>query len=191
VAAIRDRRTLYSGRSDRGRAKIRIDFVRLTVDPGPFLQMKGERRDALDTILRSAIRRFRARDLSVIVNFHSNSQVAQYRPEAIFTDAQNPLFLAYATAVSRTARLIAEMKDPNVALEPVNEPPAGYDSATAARWQTMMEQLYRAARQQAPDLTLILTGAQGAVGAVSFCWIPRRFAMSMFFSHFIITSPIF
>ena len=138
-----------------------FDFVRLTVDPGPFLQMKGERRDALDTILRSAIRRFRARDLSVIVNFHSNSQVAQYRPEAIFTDAQNPLFLAYATAVSRTAHLIAEMKDPNVALEPVNEPPAGYDSATAARWQTMMEQLYRAARQQAPDLTLILTGAQG------------------------------
>ena len=42
-----------------------FDFVRLTVDPGPFLQMKGERRDALDTILRSAIRRFRARNLAL------------------------------------------------------------------------------------------------------------------------------
>ncbi|MFX9097170.1 hypothetical protein ABTN72_19120, partial [Acinetobacter baumannii] len=54
-----------------------FDFVRLTVDPGPFLQMTGERRDALDTILRTTIQRFRARQLSVIVNFHSNSQVAQ------------------------------------------------------------------------------------------------------------------
>ncbi|WP_425994576.1 glycoside hydrolase family 5 protein [Afipia sp. DC4300-2b1] len=138
-----------------------FDFVRLTVDPGPFLQMTGERRDALDTILRATIQRFRAQRLSVIVNFHSNSQVAQYRPEAIFVGAERPLFTAYAAVVSRTARLLANMNDPNVALEPVNEPPAGYDTATAGRWQTMMEALYRAARQEAPRLTLVVTGAQG------------------------------
>lgn len=138
-----------------------FDFVRLTVDPGPFLQMTGERRDALDTILRTTIQRFRERHLSVILNFHSNSQVAQYRPETIFVGTEKPLFAAYVAVVARTARLLANMNDPNVALEPVNEPPAGYDAATAARWQTMMEALYRAARREAPRLTLVVTGAQG------------------------------
>ena len=138
-----------------------FDSVRLTVDPGPFLQMTGERRDALDTILRTTIQRFRARNLSVIVNFHSNSQVAQYRPETIFVDAERPLFAAYVSVVSQTAGLLANMNDPSVALEPVNEPPAGYDTVTAARWQMMMEALYRAARREAPRLTLVVTGAQG------------------------------
>lgn len=138
-----------------------FDFVRLTVDPGPFLQMTGERRDALDTILLTTIQRFRARNLSVIVNFHSNSQVAGYQTETIFVDADKPLFTAYMAAIARTAQLLADMKDPNVALEPVNEPPAGYDTATAARWQTMMEALYRAVRREAPRLTLVVTGAQG------------------------------
>lgn len=138
-----------------------FDFVRLTVDPGPFLQMTGERRDALDTILRTTIQRFRARQLSVIVNFHSNSQVAQYRPETIFVGAEKPLFTVYSAMISRAARLLANMNDSGVALEPVNEPPTGYDSATAARWQTMMEVLYRAARREAPRLTLVITGAQG------------------------------
>ncbi|MBQ8106114.1 MAG: cellulase family glycosylhydrolase [Afipia sp.] len=138
-----------------------FDFVRLTVDPGPFLQMTGDQRDALDTILRMTIQRFRARQLSVIVNFHSNSQVAQYRPETIFISVDRPLFTAYAAAISRTARLLADMNDPRIALEPVNEPPAGYDATTAARWQAMMEVLYRAVRREAPRLTLVVTGAQG------------------------------
>jgi len=138
-----------------------FDFVRLTVDPGPFLQMKGVRRGRLDALLGAQIRRFRARGLAVLVNFHSNSQVRAYRPELIFAEESAPPFKQYLAAVARTAAYLAAMRDPAVAFEPVNEPPYGYDSGTAARWQRMMEALYRAARAAAPELTIVVTGAQG------------------------------
>jgi len=138
-----------------------FDFVRLTVDPGPFLQMTGKRRQELDMILRDTIRRFRSQGLGVLVNFHGNSQVAAVRPEVVFADSAAPLFAAYVAMVGHTARLLADLKDSGVALEPVNEPPAGYDDETTAQWQSMMEALYRAAREQAPELLIVVTGAQG------------------------------
>ena len=175
--------------SDRLIARIResgFDFVRLTVDPGPFLQMTGERRDRLDDLLIAAIRRFRAHDLGVLVNFHSNSQVAAYRPEAIFTAAGTPLFQSYLAMVARTAARLAALHDPGVALEPVNEPPAGYDGASAARWQAMMEALYRAARAQAPRLPLVVTGAQGGSFRGLALLDPRPFrdANTLFSFHY-------
>src|SRR5437016_13213240 len=33
-----------------------FDFVRLAIDPGPFLQFKGQRRDALDAITMAQVR---------------------------------------------------------------------------------------------------------------------------------------
>lgn len=138
-----------------------FDFVRLTVDPGPFLQTTGKRRQELDVVLATTIRRFRSQGLGVLINFHGNSQVATVRPEVVFGDHGGPLFAAYVALVGHTARLLADLKDPGVALEPVNEPPAGYDEGSAANWQRMMEALYRAARQQAPDLLIVVTGAQG------------------------------
>ncbi|MEW6643453.1 MAG: cellulase family glycosylhydrolase [Pseudomonadota bacterium] len=138
-----------------------FDFVRLTVDPGPFLQMTGKRRQELDVILSETIRRFRGQGLGVLVNFHGNSQVAAVRPEMVFDASATPLFAAYVAMVEHTARLLAELKDPGIALEPVNEPPAGYDNETTVRWQSMMETLYHAARGQAPELLIVVTGAQG------------------------------
>jgi endoglucanase len=64
-------------------AKAGFDFVRLTVDPGPFLQSKGERRDALDGLLLAQIRRILARGMAVVVDFHPNAQVRAYAPIAL------------------------------------------------------------------------------------------------------------
>lgn len=138
-----------------------FDFVRLTVDPGPFLQMTGDRRGELDAILIRTIRSFRSHDLGVIVNFHSNSQVTQYKPERILVDPNAEIFRVYRDLVAHVARLLGELNDPRVAFEPVNEPPAGYHSASVARWQVMMELLYRAARNEAARLPIVVTGAQG------------------------------
>ena len=138
-----------------------FDFVRLTVDPGPFLQMAGEKRDGLDRILLVTIQRIRLRGLSVIVNFHSNTQVPQYAPEIILGNRDTALFSEYLQFIVRTAGLLGSLNDPGVALEPVNEPPAGYDDASTARWQRMMEDIYHAARAKASDLLIVITGAQG------------------------------
>jgi endoglucanase len=138
-----------------------LDFVRLTVDPGPFLQMTGQHRQDLDQLLLTQIHRFRSRGIGVVVNFHSNSHVAQFRPETILASADSSLFKAYTVEMSRVAGVLDRLNDPGIAFEPVNEPPAGYDAASAARWQTMMEVLYRAVRNTAPNLLIVVTGAQG------------------------------
>src|SRR5438309_678852 len=47
-----------------------FDFVRLAVDPGPFLQLQGSRRDRLDDLLVDRVKLILSSGFSVIVDFH-------------------------------------------------------------------------------------------------------------------------
>ncbi len=135
-------------------------FIRLTIDPGPFLQFRDERRQALDRDLVQAVRRLFQHGFAVIVDFHPTSQVAAYAPEKLTESLTGPLFLAYVQMVRRTAGVLAPLGS-RVALELMNEPQYGWDAATAQRWQRMLEVLHREARAEAPDLLLVLSGARG------------------------------
>ncbi|RVU21702.1 glycoside hydrolase family 5 protein [Methylobacterium oryzihabitans] len=138
-----------------------FDFVRLTVDPGPFLQLDGAARDALDRHLAATVRRFLAAGLAVLVNLHPNSQVAAYDPVRWLVSTEDPTYRAFLTLVGRTARVLAAIGSPAVAFEPLNEPPYGYDSGSVRRWQAMCEAMHAEARAAAPDMLLVLTGARG------------------------------
>lgn len=63
--------------------------------------------------------------------------------------------------IRRTARALATLHTDRVALELMNEPQYGWDSATIARWQRLLEFLHSEARAEAPDLLLVLSGARG------------------------------
>ena len=138
-----------------------FDFVRLTIDAGIFLQTSGERRAELDALLTANIRKLQGLGLGVVVDFHSNSQVAAYDPVRITETLGSPLFNDYGAMLERTARLLGAFKGTRIALELMNEPQYGWDGGSAARWQTMQEQWHARVRAVAPDLTLILTGARG------------------------------
>ena len=138
-----------------------FDFVRLTIDPGIFLQASGDRRAELDTLLVANIRKLQGLGLGVVVDFHPNSQVASYDPVRITETLGSPLFTAYGAMLERTARLLGVFRGTRIALEMMNEPQYGWDGGSAARWQTMQEQWHARVRAVAPDLTLILTGARG------------------------------
>jgi endoglucanase len=138
-----------------------FDFVRLTIDPGPILQFTGAKRDALDQHLKAVVERLLGSGFCVIVDFHPNSQVPKYAPEKLVQGQDDPLFLAYAAVIRRTARVLATLHTNRVALELMNEPQYGWDSATTARWQRLLENLHREARAEAPDLLLVLSGARG------------------------------
>src|SRR5271166_1926742 len=138
-----------------------FDFIRLTVDPGPFLQFADKKRDALDRHLVGVVQRLLAHGFGVIVDFHPNSQVPDYAPEKLVQSVDDPLFLRYVRIVRRTARLLATLRTSRVALEFMNEPQYGWDPPTTERWQRMLELLHREARAEAPDLLLVLTGARG------------------------------
>lgn len=138
-----------------------FDFVRLTIDPGPFLQFAGTKREALDQHLKGVVERLLRNGFCVIVDFHPISQVPKYAPEKLVQGSDDPLFVAYAGVIRRTARLLATLHTNRVALELMNEPQYGWDPATTERWQRLIEDLHREARAGAPDLLLVLSGARG------------------------------
>ena len=150
----------------RNAAKAGFDFIRLSVDPGPFIQLTGAPRDQLDRLLLRDVHRLRSFGFAAIVDIHPNAQVPAYNSYG-YTDAvDSPGFRAYAALLRRTARLLQGLDDPEVALELMNEPPNNPDPESTALWQTMLERFHAAARAEAPRLLLVLSGAQADLPAV-------------------------
>lgn len=131
-----------------------FDFVRLAVDPGPFLQFDGARRDLLDDVLLDQVRLILSSGLAVIVDLHPSDLHPGYTARALTGGVATPAFRDYLRLLERTAARLAGLKSRRVALELMNEPPV-----SPAAWQPMLEAAYRAARQRAPDLLLVLPGA--------------------------------
>jgi endoglucanase len=130
-----------------------FDFVRLAVDPGPFLQFQGSRRDELDRILLDRVDRILAAGLSVIVDFHPSDMQDDYRAEVLTRGLNEPVFQAYLGLLARTAGLLARLPSSRVALEIMNEPPV-----TPEQWQPLLAAAYSKIRNASPRLLLVLDG---------------------------------
>jgi endoglucanase len=111
-----------------------FDFVRLAVDPGPFLQFQGTRRDALDRILTDRVSLVLTSGLSIIVDFHPSDLHPDYLASTLTAGLDAPLFRAYLLLLERTAGLLGELHSNKVALELMNEPPV-----RPYVWQPMLE----------------------------------------------------
>jgi hypothetical protein len=134
-----------------------FDFIRLAVDPGPFLQFEGARRDAVDRILMERIRMILASGLAVIVDFHPSDMHPDYTAQALTLGRDTPVFQSYLRLVERVASKLGRLDSPRVALELMNEPPIGPDA-----WQPMLEAAYAAARRGSKGLTLVVEGGNEA-----------------------------
>ena len=163
-----------------------FDFIRLTLDPGPFLQLEGAARDALDARLAATVRRFLAAGLAVMVDLHPNTQVPRYDPVNWLRSTEDPVYQRYVLLVRRTAGLLAGLDSRAVAFELMNEPPYGYDQASVRRWQTMCEGLHAAVRSVAPDLLVVLTGAHGGdrEGLIALDPTPFRSSRVLYSFHY-------
>ncbi len=138
-----------------------FDFVRLTLDPGPFLQFEGARRTALDADLTSQVRRFLRLGLSVIVDLHPISQVAAYNAERLVRAEDDATNAAYGRMLARLAGVLADLGTRHVALELMNEPQYGWDPGTTARWARILRRWRDGVRAAAPNLAVVLSGARG------------------------------
>ncbi|MGC1356735.1 MAG: cellulase family glycosylhydrolase [Xanthobacteraceae bacterium] len=136
--------------------RVGFDFVRFAVDPGPFLQWQGSKRDYLDRMLIASVRQIQSCGLSVIVDFHPSDMNPDYLAEKIAAGAEAPLFKEYVLLLARTAAALAALNSPAVALEIMNEPPP-----RATVWRPMLDAAYAAVRQSAPKLWLVLDGGEG------------------------------
>lgn len=138
-----------------------FDFIRLTIDPGPLLALEGSARDELDNYILDAVKRIRAQQLDVLVDFHPISMLPAYSPSQLESASRNELFDNYVAMVKRYAKLLAALDVSHIAIEPMNEPQLGYDNATINRWQSMMKRLYDAVRSESNDMVVVVTGGRG------------------------------
>jgi endoglucanase len=132
-----------------------FDFVRLAVDPGPFLQFTGARRERAEEIMLEQVRQILSSGLAVIVDLHPSDLHPGYTGAALTGGVATPAFRDYLRLVERTAALLDGLKSRRVAFELMNEPPVSPEA-----WQPMLEAAYHAARKVAPRLTLVLPGAR-------------------------------
>jgi endoglucanase len=144
-----------------------FDFVRLAVDLGPFLALRGAARDTLDALLLATVRDLLAADLGVIVDLHPSAMHPAYRPAALIAGIETPHFRAVLALQERLAGLLGQLVEdraatgaPRLAFELMNEP-----EVPQSTWQSMLEACYRAARNGSTRLPLVLGG--GAMNAAA------------------------
>lgn len=143
-----------------GLARAGFDFVRLPVDPGPFLFFTGRTRAVLFAELDAAVATVLGEGLTLVLNLHANAATHHYTPAALYGAPDAPLLGAYRDLVAELARALARHPQGRVALEPVNEPP---QACGAEAWTRIQAGLLGAARAAAPALTLVATGACGSL----------------------------
>ena len=144
-----------------------FDFLRMPVDPAPFLAASAEPlRDQLFADTLAAVRMINATGLKVIVDMHL-IPTGGGRSVGMTEVMDDPaMFDRYVGVVRRMADTLSKEDPEMVALELMNEPVVDCDDDGEKLWPDRQKQLHAAARATAPDLTLVLTGAcwSGAEG---------------------------
>ncbi|MBN9551754.1 MAG: cellulase family glycosylhydrolase [Alphaproteobacteria bacterium] len=136
-----------------------LDFLRMPVDPAPFLSDRTTalREDLYASVLDSA-RMVNRAGLKVIVDLHL-IPAGGSRKIGMGQVMDDPaVFDAYTELARRMARTLAKEDPRLVALELMNEPLVDCDKNGADLWPGRQKRLFAAARASATRLTLILTG---------------------------------
>jgi endoglucanase len=139
-----------------------FDFVRLALDPAPVLAPTRPMSEATFVAeTKASLRLIQSAGLNVIVDLHAIPVTPGWRPtgtQSYLQDAQS--FGAYVDLIEQVATALADEDPARVSLELMNEPTIDCPySEVSDRWPAMLATLHRRARQAAPKLTLILSGA--------------------------------
>jgi len=137
-----------------------LNFIRLPVDPGPFLAFEGDHHAALMTMLIDAVNAAVAADLGVIVNVQANGATHYWNPDRMVSSTDAPEFARYQAFVGELAGRLEGIAPGKIALEPINEPP---QDCTSDTWPAVQAALLTAARATAQTLPLVTTGGCGSM----------------------------
>lgn len=137
-----------------------LDFIRLPVDPGPFLAANATTRAKLLDMVDAAVTATLDAGLGIIVNVQANGATHYWNPDRMVSSTAAPEFAAYRGLVGELAGRLARFTPGMVALEPVNEPPQSCDSNV---WSQVQASLLTAARASSQTLPLVVTGGCGSM----------------------------
>lgn len=137
-----------------------LDFVRMPIDPSPFLSDKsGALRDDLFASVLDSARMANAAGLKVIVDLHL-MPAGSNRSIGMGQVMEDPaLFERYVGLVRDMGRLLSKEDPARLAFELMNEPVIGCEGAEQKVWENRLVKLFAAARSSATRLTLILSGS--------------------------------
>lgn len=137
-----------------------FDFLRMPVDPSPFLsdQTTALRDDLYASVLDS-VRMINRAGLKVIVDMHLIPAGGSRKIGMAEVMDDPRTFDRYLDMVRKMARTLAGEDPEKVAFEPMNEPIVDCDSDGTSLWPDRQRELFAAARSSATRLTLVLTGA--------------------------------
>lgn len=134
-----------------------FDFLRVPVDPGPFIAASAHDRAALLDELTSAVALCNAHDLNVVVNVQANGATHYWTPQRMTGAADAPEFPAYLDLV---ADIAARLPSKRAALEPINEP---LGACGSSQTRDVRKALLTRARAANPNLTLVASGGCGSL----------------------------
>ncbi|TGT37075.1 MULTISPECIES: cellulase family glycosylhydrolase [unclassified Mesorhizobium] len=137
-----------------------FDFLRMPVDPSPFLSDNTtDLRDQLYASVLASARMINRAGLKVIVDMHliPGGGSRKIGMGEVMDDPAT--FDRYVEMVRGMARTLAGEDPEKVAFEPMNEPIVDCDSDGTSLWPDRQRELFAAARASATKLTLVLTGA--------------------------------
>jgi hypothetical protein len=132
--------------------------IRLPVDPAPFFVLEGSRRETMYGMLFDALRKIMDAGLNVIVDLHPNSRHPVWGQHAMI-DPDSRAYAGLNVVIAEMAKRLSRLDQNRVALELMNEPRLKCKGEENTRWETMLRQMIGKARQAAPKLTLVATGA--------------------------------
>jgi endoglucanase len=137
-----------------------LDFVRMPVDPSPFLSDQTENfRDRLVQSVVESARLVNKAGLKVVVDMHlfPTGEGRSFGMGEVMDDAET--FDRYVELVHAIAAALSKEDPALVAFEPMNEPVVDCEDDNTNHWPDRLQRLYAAARSSATRLTIVLTGA--------------------------------
>jgi len=154
------------------------DFIRIPIDPSPFLAGQDAERDVLIGQVIEAVELVNHAGMTAIVDAHPYETYPAWQGKLIL---RTPWILQkYQNLLVELAKRAAALPRAKVVLELMNEPSAGYDSQ--ADWFSDQRQFVDAIRSVAPALPLLLTGDRGGGIEGLLRLNPSQFDANTFYS---------
>jgi endoglucanase len=135
-----------------------FDFVRLPVEPSPFLDRSSGEVQALEERLVSFVKRVAATGMRVMVSGWARHETTpRWRPAQVLATRDSAELRTYVEFLKRIVVLLREIPQDKWVLEPMNEPQVVCWRGDGPDWTVIQRDIYMELRAIAPTLTIVLT----------------------------------
>ena len=134
-----------------------FDHMRVPIDLGPMMRGDERQRDEIIAQLKTVIATLRQHGLGVLVTLYPPS-LQQELPETYLDGLKGRKFRLYFDMAMRITKVVADLKDDGIGLEPMNEPQSECRAKVGLDWTEYQKYMVGRIRSVAPDMPLFITG---------------------------------